>query len=102
MSAQELAAFVTSRPAEAFAALWRVTLQALGAWVLTAPVIVAVVFFALRPVLRVWRFGCGPGRQRERSPLWILAGTGRRGAGWALKRAPPRPGSRTSNRTGGR
>lgn len=52
MSAQELAAFVTSRPAEAFSALWRVTLQALGAWVLTAPVIVAVVFFALRPVLR--------------------------------------------------
>jgi len=52
MSAQDLAAFVTSRPAEAFAALWRVTLQALGAWFLTVPVIVAVVFFALRPVLR--------------------------------------------------
>ncbi len=52
MSAQELAAFVTSRPAEAFEALWRVTLQALGAWFLTAPLIVAVVFLALRPVLR--------------------------------------------------
>ena len=52
LSAQELAVFVTSRPAEAFAALWRVTLQALGVWVLPAPVIVAVVFFALRPVLR--------------------------------------------------
>ena len=52
MSAQELAAFVTSRPAEAFGALWRVTLQALGAWLLTAPVIVAVVFFVARPVLR--------------------------------------------------
>ncbi len=52
MSAQELAAFVTSRPAEAFEALWRVTLQALGAWLLTAPFIVAVVFLATRPVLR--------------------------------------------------
>ncbi len=52
LSAQELAAFVTSRPADAFAALWRVTLQPLGAWLLTVPVIVAVVFFALRPVLR--------------------------------------------------
>ncbi len=52
MSAQELAAFVSSRPAEAFAALWRVTLQALGAWLLTAPIIVAVVFLATRPVLR--------------------------------------------------
>ena len=52
MSAQELAVFVTSRPAEAFGALWRVTLQALGAWFLTVPVIVAVVFFTLRPVLR--------------------------------------------------
>ena len=51
-SAQELAAFVTSRPVEAFEVLWRVTLQALGAWFLTMPVIVAVVFFAVRPVLR--------------------------------------------------
>ena len=52
LSATELAAFVSSRPAEAFEALWRVTLQALGAWLLTAPFIVAVVFFAVRPVLR--------------------------------------------------
>ncbi len=52
MSAEELAAFVASRPAEAVAALWRVTLQALGAWALTAPVIAAVVYFSLRPVLR--------------------------------------------------
>ena len=52
MSAQELAAFVSSRPVEAAEALWRVTLQALGAWLLTAPVIVAVVYFGLRPVLR--------------------------------------------------
>ncbi len=52
MSARELAVFVTSRPAEAFTALWRVTLQALGAWFLTAPLIVAVVFFTLRPAFR--------------------------------------------------
>jgi len=52
LSAQELAVFVTSRPAEAFEVLWRVTLQALGTWILTAPFIVAVVFFAARPVLR--------------------------------------------------
>jgi len=52
LSAEELAAFVTSRPGEAIEALWRVTLQALGAWALTAPLIVATVFFALRPFLR--------------------------------------------------
>lgn len=52
MSAEELAAFVTSRPAEAAEALWRVTLQALGAWMLTAPLIAAAVYFSLRPVLR--------------------------------------------------
>lgn len=52
MTAEELAAFVTSRPAEAAGALWRVTLQALGAWVLTAPFIAAAVYFSLRPVLR--------------------------------------------------
>lgn len=52
LSASELAAFVSSRPMEAAEALWRVTLQALGAWLLTAPVIAAVVFFAIRPVLR--------------------------------------------------
>ena len=52
MSAEELAAFVTSRPAEAAEALWRVTLQALGAWMLTAPFIAAAVYFSLRPVLR--------------------------------------------------
>lgn len=52
MSAQELATFVSSRPLEAAEALWRVTLQALGAWLLTAPVIVAVVYVSLRPVLR--------------------------------------------------
>lgn len=75
VSAQELAVFVTSRPAEAFGALWRVTLQALGAWVLTAPVIVAVVFFALRPVLRsvarrLRREGAaGPGRTLAAVPV---------------------------------
>jgi uncharacterized protein (DUF2062 family) len=53
MSAQELAVFVSSRPMEAVEALWRVTLQALGAWLLTAPFIAAVVFFAVRPVLRI-------------------------------------------------
>jgi uncharacterized protein (DUF2062 family) len=53
LSAQELAVFVTSRPMEAAETLWRVTLQALGAWLLTAPLIVAVVFFAMRPVLKV-------------------------------------------------
>lgn len=52
MSAQELAAFVSSRPLEAAEALWRVTLQALGAWLATAPLIVAVVYLSLRPVLR--------------------------------------------------
>jgi uncharacterized protein (DUF2062 family) len=52
LSAAELAAFVTSRPAEALEALWRVTLQALGAWVLTAPFIAAAVYFSVRPVLR--------------------------------------------------
>jgi uncharacterized protein (DUF2062 family) len=53
LSAQELAAFVTSRPMEAAEALWRVTLQALGAWLLTAPFIAAAVFFAVRPFLRI-------------------------------------------------
>ncbi len=52
MSAEELAAFVTSRPGEAFEVLWRVTLQAVGAWALTAPLIAAAVYFAVRPVLR--------------------------------------------------
>lgn len=52
LSAQELAVFVTSRPMEAAEALWRVTLQALGAWLLTAPFIAAAVFFAVRPFLR--------------------------------------------------
>ena len=52
MSAEELAAFVTSRPGEAIEALWRVTLQAVGAWALTAPLIGAAVYFALRPALR--------------------------------------------------
>jgi len=63
MSAVELAAYVSSRPAEAAGALWRVTLQALGAWMLTAPLIVAVVFFGIRPVLRAAarRLGRGPG-----------------------------------------
>ena len=67
MSAQELAVFVTSRPAEAFGALWRVTLQALGAWFLTVPVIVAVVFCALRPVLRsvARRLRSGPAEGSE-------------------------------------
>ena len=52
MSAEELAAFVTSRPGEAIEALWRVTLQAVGAWALTAPLIGAAVYFAVRPALR--------------------------------------------------
>lgn len=52
MSAQELAAFVSSSPMEAVEALWRVTLQAMGAWLLTAPLIAAAVFFAVRPFLR--------------------------------------------------
>jgi uncharacterized protein (DUF2062 family) len=52
MSAAELAAFVSSRPMDAAETLWRVTLQSLGAWLLTTPLIVATVFFALRPVLR--------------------------------------------------
>ena len=52
LSAQELAVFVSSRPMEAVEALWRVTLQALGAWLLTAPFIAAAVYFAVRPVLR--------------------------------------------------
>jgi hypothetical protein len=52
MKAEELAAFVTSRPGEAFEVLWRVTLQAVGAWALTAPLIAGAVFFAVRPVLR--------------------------------------------------
>lgn len=75
MSAQELAAFVTSRPGEAFEALWRVTLQALGAWLLTAPVIVAVVFFVARPVLRSaarrLRPGAAPAAEAE-PPLVAL------------------------------
>lgn len=53
MTAQELAAFVSTRPLEAMEALWRVTLQALGAWLLTAPLIAAAVYFAVRPFLRV-------------------------------------------------
>lgn len=52
MSAEELAAFVTSRPGEAFDVLWRVTLQAVGAWALTTPLIAGAVYFAVRPVLR--------------------------------------------------
>lgn len=52
LSAQELAVFVSSRPMEAAEALWRVTLQALGAWLLTAPFIAAAVYFAVGPVLR--------------------------------------------------
>ena len=70
MSAPELAAFVTSRPVEAFAALWRVTLQALGAWFLTVPIIVAVVYFALRPVLRsaARRLGSGTRTGSEPAP----------------------------------
>jgi uncharacterized protein (DUF2062 family) len=68
MSTQELAAFVTSRPAEAFGALWRVTLQALGAWVLTAPLIVAVVFFAFRPVLRSAARRLRPAAAAESAP----------------------------------
>ncbi|MHB8800263.1 MAG: DUF2062 domain-containing protein [Thermoanaerobaculia bacterium] len=52
MSAEELAAFVTSRPGEAFEVLWRVTLQAVGAWALTAPLIAGAVFLAARPFLR--------------------------------------------------
>lgn len=52
MKAEELAAFVTARPGEAFEVLWRVTLQAVGAWALTAPLIAGAVFFAVRPVLR--------------------------------------------------
>ncbi len=52
MSAEELAAFVTSRPGEAFEVLWRVTLHAVGAWALTAPLIAGTVFFVVRPVLR--------------------------------------------------
>jgi uncharacterized protein (DUF2062 family) len=71
MSAEELAAFVTSRPAEAAGALWRVTLQALGAWVLTAPLIVAVVYFSLRPVLRA-----AARRMRPGEPGPAVAGPG--------------------------
>ena len=52
MSGEELATFVTTRPVEAAEALWRVTLQALGAWLLTAPLIAAGVYFTLRPLLR--------------------------------------------------
>ena len=79
MSAPELAAFVTSRPMEAVEALWRVTLQALGAWLLTAPLIVAVVFFALRPVLRAAARRLRPGSVRRVAPRT-------RGAGWPLRR----------------
>ena len=72
MSAQELAAFVSSRPLEAAEALWRVTLQALGAWLLTAPFIAAVVFFAIRPILRAaairLRNGRGAGLPAETRP----------------------------------
>lgn len=52
MTAQEIAAFVSARPMEAAEALWRVTLQALGAWLLTAPFIAAAVFLVIRPFLR--------------------------------------------------
>jgi len=63
MSAGELATFVTSRPGEALESLWRVTLQALGAWVLTAPFIAAVVFFSVRPVLRAAAARLGAARK---------------------------------------
>lgn len=62
MPAEELVTLVSTRPAEAAEALWRVTLQALGAWTLTAPLIVAAVYFGVRPVLRTAarRLGRGP------------------------------------------
>lgn len=72
LSASELVAFVSSRPTEAAEALWRVTLQALGAWLLTAPFIAAVVFFAIRPILRAaairLRNGRGAGLPAETRP----------------------------------
>lgn len=72
LSAEELAAFVSSHPAEAVGALWRVTLQALGAWILTAPFIAAAVYFAVRPVLRAaarrQRPESAPAAPQEREP----------------------------------
>ena len=68
MSAPELAAFVSSRPLEAAEALWRVTLQALGAWLLTAPLIVAAVYFGLRPVLRAAAVRLRKGREAADRP----------------------------------
>jgi uncharacterized protein (DUF2062 family) len=68
MSAQELVVFVSSRPGQAFEALWRVTLQALGAWLLTAPVIVAVVYFAARPILRIVARRMRPGTASGAGP----------------------------------
>lgn len=67
MSAEELAAFVTSRPGEAVEALWRVTLQAVGAWALTAPLIGAVVYFAVRPALRAAARRLRPAKATEAS-----------------------------------
>ena len=69
MSAEELAAFVASRPAEAAEALWRVTLQALGAWMLTAPFIAAAVYFSLRPVLRAAARRLRPGGAAGPAPI---------------------------------
>ena len=75
MSAEELAAFVTSRPGEAIEALWRVTLQAVGAWGLTAPLIGAAVYFGVRPVLRGAARRVRPARTTEaaRGPAAELA-----------------------------
>ena len=52
MSAHELAALFSERPAEAVEVLGRAALQAFGAWLLTAPIVAGVVFLAVRPVLR--------------------------------------------------
>ena len=68
MSAEELAAFVTSRPGEAIEALWRVTLQAVGAWALTAPLIGVAVYFAVRPALRAAARRLRPTRESDAPP----------------------------------
>lgn len=68
MSAEELAAFVTSRPGEAIEALWRVTLQAVGAWALTAPLIGAAVYFGVRPALRAAARRLRPTKAKETTP----------------------------------
>lgn len=96
MTAEELAAFVTSRPGEAIEALWRVTLQALGAWALTAPLIGLAVFLAVRPFLRA-------AARRLRGPAAPGTAAGSDGAagaepGPALEPAPARAGDETDVR----